>query len=234
MSHRRATSELLQKLLMASNHLRSSAAGCKTSKKPSLLRAAASSLSTRALESSTATTPWPPPSHRPLARRPRFFFDPPRMHTSALLASSLTPSRLFNAHKAHRSISAAATSSSIDAAASSTTDANCDDNGGDESLDSFLAPPSVTFASLGLDSQVCDALRAAGIAHPSAVQVRQSRFFSSVGRQLFFFLHLLNELSRPPLSIETSLQRPPRSLPCCRRRTLSSQRRRGRGRRSPI
>lgn len=171
MSRRCATSELLEKLLMASVHLCSSAVGCTTSKKPSLIRVAASSFSTtRALESST---PWPPPPplQRPLARRPRCFFDAKQIHASAIFASTSTLSRLFYAPQAHRSISIAATSSSsVDAAASSslTTDASDDD----ESLDSFLAPPSVTFASLGLDRNVCDALKAAGIAHPSAVQVR--------------------------------------------------------------
>lgn len=170
MSRRRACSELLQRLVMASRlHPGSPVVGV-SSTRPSTLRAAASNFATRAFDFSS-TTPWPPPSATcSLARRPRLSFNSTKMHAGAFYAASSILSRSFHSHRIHRSFSAAGTS--VDAAmSSSSTDANDDDSDDDEALDTFLAPPSVTFASLGLDSQVCDALRAAGIAHPSAVQV---------------------------------------------------------------
>ena len=204
MSRRRALSELLQKLLMASYKYTGAPVGGARSRYPSALRAAASnSLATRALEPSPSCWPPSPLSALPLARRrPRFPLDRAHMHAALFFTSSSILSRSSRSHRAHRSFSAAATS--VDAAdASSSTDANDDDDGGDKALDSFLAPPSVTFASLGLDSQVCDALRAAGIAHPSAVQVRESCFFSQ-SHSFFFFRSPQNSLSTSssfPLSL---------------------------------
>lgn len=175
MSRRRALSELPQKLLMAFQRHTGAPIGGARSRNPSALRAAASLFATRALESSSSTPCWPPSplsaALPPARRRPRLPFDRTQNHAGSLFVTSISIlSRSFHPHRARRSLSAAATS--IDAAAASSTDAN-DDDDSDESLDSFLAPPSVTFASLGLDSQVCDALRAAGIAHPSAVQVER-------------------------------------------------------------
>ena len=236
MSRRRAYSELLQRLVMAFHLYPGAPVVGVSSRRPLKLRAAASNFVTRALDSSS--TPWPPPSAlSSLARRPRIFFYPLKVHAGAICTSSSILSRSSHSHRAHRSFSAAGTS--VDAAAaasSSSTDANDDDSDG--SLDTFLAPPSVTFASLGLDSQVCDALRAAGIAHPSAVQVKIIVFpplFQLRSHSFFSPSFLLTQKTLSSSSFfSSSSSRPRRSRPCSPPLTRSSQRRQDREKPSPI
>ena len=175
MSRRRAVFKLLEKLAMASKHFPGGSVAGAGTRKPAAVRGAAASFSSsRALESlSTPPRPSPTTSTFPSTRsRPLLPASTlSQLHTRAVQASSSILQRSLYSHQRPRSFSAGATRSDVAASASAAASTDAAEEDDDEPLDSFLAPPSVTFASLGIDSVVCDALAAAGIAHPSAVQV---------------------------------------------------------------
>jgi len=177
----------------------------------SLLRAAVAA----ALESLPSMSLLPPSSSR---LRP---YSPINSHTSALNASSLWQNSLFRSLATSASTCSATTRDDIASASTSSTLTH------GEPSDAFLAPPSVTFESLGLDGEVCNALKASGISHPSAVQVNVTG--SNFTEFLLFRLH---SRSHVDLLLQLTLFRPRRSRTCSLPLTPCSRRRRVPERRS--
>lgn len=141
----------------------------------SLLRAA---IAAAALESSSSSSLSSSPSTTSLlpsfSSRPRSC-PPVKTHTSAFGTLSLVHQRQSHFFKTSAASCSASTRDDASASTSTSTTSTSATHAEHDDTDAFLAPPSVTFESLGLDSKVCDALRASGIARPSAVQVKLSK-----------------------------------------------------------